>query len=323
MRLTMIAVLLTLAVLPAGAAEILHFPTATFDSLARLAQNQSSGPVEGVGTLRLPEGGGPVPTVVVLHTIGGPDPGNEVWFAERLAQAGFATFAVDTYGPRGWTVEMATKGGGSLAASQTADAFAALTLLAADPRIDARRIAVIGFSLGGDSAHFTAFQSLRRARIGGELRFAAHVSFYPAFAWGVPAGVGAYSGAPLLFLLGENEDAGPVAKVLPYLDWHRASDPALPLTHIIYSGAYHAWTASRFATVRFLPHHSSVRACALLLLDTPPRSWRPDSGAQTLNFEQWRSCLAEKGYHMGFDAGVRDRSLADTIAFLRKTLAAE
>ncbi|MBF0325046.1 MAG: dienelactone hydrolase family protein [Alphaproteobacteria bacterium] len=318
MRILALTVATLLACWPALAAETVRFASGTYDNLAKIVAKQPSAAIEATGTLSLPEGEGPVPAVVILHTIGGLDPQNEPWFAERLTQAGFATLVIDTYTPRGWTMEMATKGGAQGSASQTADAFAALKMLAARPRIDAGKIAVIGFSMGGDSAHFTAFEVLRKAQIDTDLRFAAHVPFYPAFAWGVPARPGAYSGAPILFLLGELEDAGPVAKVMPYLDWHLAADPGLPLRHIIYPGAYHAWTVPRFQPARFLAHHASVKACALLLVDNPPKSWRPETGAEVANFEQWRQCLTNKGYHMGFDSTVRDRSLADSIAFLRK-----
>jgi dienelactone hydrolase len=319
MRLLALTVATLLASWPALAAETIGFASGTYDSLNKIAMKQPSAAIEAIGTLALPDGDGKVPAVVILHTIGGLDPNNEPWFAERLTQAGFATLLVDTYAPRGWTVEMSTKGGAQGAASQTADAFAALKMLARHPRVDADKIAVIGFSMGGDSAHFAAFEVLRKAQIDDDLRFAAHVLFYPAFAWGVPARPGAYTGAPVLFLLGELEDAGPVAKVLPYLDWHRATDPTIPLSHIVYPGAYHSWTSPRFQSARFFPHHASVRTCALLLVDSPPKSWRPETGAEVANFDQWRQCLANKGYHMGFDATVRDRSLADAIAFLRKT----
>lgn len=320
MRLLTMTVIALLTAWSALAGEILRFPSATFETLAKIVMNQPSGQIEAVGTLALPDKDGKLPAVVILHTIGGPDPQNEPWFADRLNQAGFATLLVDTYGPRGWNQEMATKGGAQGSTSQTADAFAALKILAQHPRIDADKIAVIGFSMGGDGAHFTAFEALRKALIDGNLRFAAHVPFYPAFAWGVPARPGAYTGAPVLFLLAELEDAGPVSKVMPYLDWHRAADPAAPLSHIVYPGAYHSWTAPRFQPARFFPHHASVKACALLLVDSPPKMWRPGAEPEPANFEQWRQCLSAKGYHMGFDSSVRDRSAADTIAFLRKSL---
>ena len=72
-------------------------------------------------------------------------------------------------------------------ASAVAEAYAALKLLANDPRIDASRIAIVGFSFGGEVAHLSAFERLRAALVPGELRFAAHVAYYPAGVYGLQA----------------------------------------------------------------------------------------------------------------------------------------
>ena len=68
-----------------------------------------------------------------------------------------------------------------------ADAYAALRWLASEPRIDADRIAIIGFSYGAEVAHITAFESVRSALNPGPGRFAAHVPFYPVLIFGVMA----------------------------------------------------------------------------------------------------------------------------------------
>ncbi|WP_156521012.1 dienelactone hydrolase family protein [Magnetospirillum moscoviense] len=123
MRILALTMATLLACWPALAAETVRFASGTYDTLGKIVARQPSADIEAIGTLSLPEGDGKVPAVVILHTIGGLDPQNEPWFAERLAQAGFATLLVDTYAPRGWTVEMSTKGGAQGSASQTAIAF--------------------------------------------------------------------------------------------------------------------------------------------------------------------------------------------------------
>ena len=65
-------------------------------------------------------------------------------------------------------------------ASGVADAYAALDMLARHPRIDADRIAIVGFSFGGEVAHLTAFERrAHRVLAPGQRRFAAHVAYYP------------------------------------------------------------------------------------------------------------------------------------------------
>jgi len=72
-----------------------------------------------------------------------------------------------------------------------ADAYAALRQLASEPRIDVDRIAIVGFSFGGEVAHLAALESVRSALNPGHDRFAAHVAFYPAGNFGAIAERGA------------------------------------------------------------------------------------------------------------------------------------
>ena len=102
------------------------------------------------------------PAVVVVHTIGGYREVNEGWASAELRKAGFATLTYDSFAARGTTgISMSATGAGIVSA--VADAYAALRLLASEPKIDVDRIAILGFSFGGEVAHLTAFEPLRSA----------------------------------------------------------------------------------------------------------------------------------------------------------------
>ncbi len=146
------------------------------------------------------------PAVVVVHTLGGYREANEGRYAAQLRQAGFATLIYDGFAARGSTGLALSRSGPGLWASGVSDACAALRLLAGDPRIDATRIAIVGFSYGGEVAHLAAFAGLRAALDPGSVRFAAHVAYYPAGVFGVVAEPAAYTGSPVLMLLGEKDD---------------------------------------------------------------------------------------------------------------------
>src|SRR6476660_1692298 len=64
--------------------------------------------------------------------------------------------------------------------NMVADAYRALDLLAKHSRIESSRVAVMGFSRGGQSALYSAMNRLY-ATLGpaNNLRFAAHIAFYP------------------------------------------------------------------------------------------------------------------------------------------------
>src|SRR4029079_16627888 len=131
------------------------------------------------GTLTLPTGSPPPYAVVVIaHGSGGVRPDREPRWAEQLANAGIASFIVDSYGPR--KVGGTDTGDINLSTmANIADAFAALRLLSTHPLLDQRKIGILGFSRGGQGALWTAFEPVRHAFMGNSsLAFAAHVLIY-------------------------------------------------------------------------------------------------------------------------------------------------
>jgi dienelactone hydrolase len=133
------------------------------------------------GALFLPERvEGPLPAVVILQGLGGVKPERELTYGHKLARAGFAALAVDSFGARG------------LAASPDfwkalrvstwallADAFAALRFLAGHPAVNPDAVGFIGFSWGGMASVLAAYEQVRTTFLGdSDLRFGGHVSYY-------------------------------------------------------------------------------------------------------------------------------------------------
>jgi dienelactone hydrolase len=261
------------------------------------------------------------PAVVIVHTIGGYQEANEGWHAAEFRKAGFATLTYDSPTARSMLQGASTASRGEPWASAVAEAYSALRLLAADPRIDASRIAIVGFSFGGEVAHLAAFERLRAALVPGQSRFAAHVSYYPAGVYGVAAEPAAYTGAPILMLLGEKDDNLPVAKAEEYLTYARSAGSALPIEVSIYPGAYHAWTVPSLGAARFYPQYPSTRKCPYLLLG-PSRTALLISGREApMDPKVMQSCLKDgQGYTMAYDESARAKSARETVDFLVKAL---
>jgi len=304
-------------------ATTVTFQSSTYSDFRQLLTREApAGTVMVRATLDFPEAAKDrYPAVIVVHTLGGYRDANEGYAAAELRKSGFATLTYDSFAARGTTGAAMSATSGYLP-SGVADAYAALRQLANEPRIDASRIAIIGFSFGAEVAHLSAFEPLRSALDPGQGRFAAHVGFYPAGSMGMMAEGGAYTGSPVLMLLGEKDDNLPVAKIENYLAYARAAGHPAPIETVIYPGAYHAWTASNLTTLRFYPELLSTKKCPVLLLaSNRPPALLIDGQAKPFEPGSLGKCMAEApGYSMGFDEVVRARSLADAVRFLQRNL---
>jgi dienelactone hydrolase len=324
---TMAAVLLGTATAcgqpPGAGPDRVTFQSGTYADFRQLqAREAPTATVAIPATLSFPEEAKErYPAVIVLHTIGGYLEANEGQYAAELRKAGFATLIYDSFAARGTTGVALARSGPSLWPTAVADAYAALRMLAGHPRIDARRIAIVGFSYGGEVAHLTAVGELRAAVNAGEARFAAHVAFYPAGVFGAVAESGAYTGSPVQMLLGEKDDNLPVTKVEGYLAYAKAAGFPAPVETVTYPGAYHAWTVPSLTTLRFYPEYPSSKRCPLILIGSDRRVLLVDGQLKSFDPAAFGACVMEApGYSMAYDAATRTASVAEALRFLQRHL---
>ena len=152
---------LALGVGAAHAGALIEFPS--FDERVY--------PSHLLGYLTRPDGAGPFPAVVVLHGCPGFF-GGYAEIADQLKSWGYVALVVDSFGPRGLGPRC-----GIGSPEQPTDAYAALRYLSQEPSVDAARIAVLGYSMGGDSALSTV--DLRPIDPPSPEKFAAAVVYYP------------------------------------------------------------------------------------------------------------------------------------------------
>jgi dienelactone hydrolase len=307
---------------PQAGTTAITFQSPTYSDFRQiLAREAATGTVTVQATLGFPEQAKDrYPAVVIVHTIGGYRDANEGYVAAELRKSGFATLTYDSFAARG-TTGVAMSGSPGYLPPGVVDAYAALRRLSSEPRIDADRIAIMGFSFGGEVAHLTAFEQLRSALNPAPGRFAAHVAFYPGGNLGVIAERGAYTGSPVLMLLGEKDDNLPVTKIESYLAYARAAGAPAPIETVIYPGASHAWTVPDLATARFYPDYVSTKKCPLILLGPKQTALLIDGEAKPFDPAAFGACVAAApGYSMGFDAAVRAQSITDAVRFLQRNL---
>lgn len=161
----------------------------------------------------------------------------ERW-APLFTNAGIAAFVVDSFTQRGI---VSTSEDQSLLspAANDADAFAALKLLATHPLIDRGRIGIIGFSRGGATALTAALDSFRHGVINDDLKFAAHIAFYPPCGLRFWATKNPTTGVPIMMALAEKDDYTPIKPCLDYASEMKRF--GVDVTTIVYPNAYHGF----------------------------------------------------------------------------------
>jgi uncharacterized protein len=184
-------------------------------------------------TLYLPDGAtGPVPAVVVIHGSLGVDSRNDL-YRPALLKAGFATFEVDFKSGVYRTVLSRPR-----PAAFGPMVFAALKELRKTAAVDPSRIAVMGYSLGGHVAIDAAFDANRKAWMGEEKGFAAHVGFYPVTKSYLEQQDFKMTGVPVMILYGTRDSYGDGTSV-PALKRLVGDKGGFEIVTVEYPGACH------------------------------------------------------------------------------------
>ena len=161
----------------AARVELHAIPSLTLTDQQFLAGDANGKAVTVSGELRIAQGQGRLPVVVLVHGSGGMGPNIESW-ARELNAMGISTFALDGFTGRGLvSVNMDQALLGRLAF--TLDAYRMLEVLAKHPRVDPARVVLMGFSRGGQGALFASLKRFHQMWNKSGIEFAAYIPFYP------------------------------------------------------------------------------------------------------------------------------------------------
>jgi dienelactone hydrolase len=201
-------------------------PTAASPASADQLATFTSASGEAIrGYLAKPAGAGPFPAVVLLHSCLGL-PSNRRAIESALTGAGYVALFVDEFATRGLK-ETCTVDFPEIAS----DASGALAYLAGQPDVDPRRVAVVGFSQGGDGALAAAASPMSSPA------FRAAAAFYPPCA----NEAGRRLAIPTLIVVGGADEVTPAADCLRLAE----GQPKARLT--VLPGAGHCFDDPAFA----------------------------------------------------------------------------
>lgn len=183
---------------------------------AEIRPERFDGPGPATLTLPVARRGGPLPAVAMLHDSLGPDPRGEP-YARQLLGAGIAV--LDVLADHVSEPEL----------------LAMLRALAADPRVDAARLGILGFGQGAAEAMSVA------------LPVAARALLYPACAGLVAAARRTdWAGAPVLLMHGDADRASPPASCAAAVE--ALGRAGARVRRVEYRGASYAWDHPGFGT---------------------------------------------------------------------------
>lgn len=239
--------------------EIHPLASTTLTDQEFLTGRKEGKPVTIAGELRLPRGGTDrVPVVVLLHGSGGISGYVSDW-EQELNSIGVATFVIDSFTARGivnTNYDQALLG----RLAMIVDAYRALDMLAKHSRIDPARIALMGFSRGGQAALYASLKRFQRLQGTVGREFAAHIVFYPSCGTAF-IDDDDVTDKPIRLFHGTADDYVPVAPCRAYVERLKAKGKNVQLTE--YAGAAHVFDGRAYKAPVKLEKAQTWRNCQL------------------------------------------------------------
>ena len=263
----------------------------------------------------------PFPAVVLLHSSWGLS--SQEWhYANVFKRMGIATFAIDSFIPRG--VEKTSLDQTRVSsASMLKDAYAVLDYLHLHPQYDGNRVAVMGFSKGGIVALYSAVNRIQNVLSTEDQRFAAHIAYYP---W---CGLQLYNmkttGAPILIQGGSKDFVTPISRCKTLVENAMNNGDTSLITIKEYASARHAFDHPVLGRLPFkVAMDAQIPADCSIKEIYPGKFIEESTGAQATHRnigEVLHRCSTYKG-EAKYNRKAAREALEETQKFLKANIAA-
>ena len=237
----------------------------------------------------------------------------------NFLESGFAVFRVHSFDARQVTSIVEDQMQVTLATTLT-DCFMALRLLTKHPDIDNKNISITGWSLGGSTALYAAWEPLAEKLAPDGERFSSHLAFYPgAYIW--PEEM-RWSNKPILSLIGKIDDYTPpilVEKLSSAINDNLGNSEV-----IYYEDSHHSFDS--IEPVKFEPNAITCGTRHSQIDKEGNLYFQNDKGDRHLLNEpedrasMFKASSSIKGGHLGGNWKARRSSMLDATNFLKQTL---
>jgi dienelactone hydrolase len=292
----------------AAQTELLPIQTLTLTDQQFLTGDSNGKPTTLAGQLRIAQGLGRLPLVMLQHGSAGFGPNIEYW-SRQLNTEGISTFAIDGFTGRG--IEEVNSNHALLGRLNfILDIYRALEALAGHPRVDRQRVALMGFSRGGQATLYASLKRFHRMWNKSGVEFAAYLPFYPDCMTSY-IGDTDVENRPIRIFGAALDDYNPVEVCKAYVERLKAAGRDVELT--VYPNASHAFDnllGSQPAELR--PTFESVRNCRI----------QEEAGGVLVNlatkqpFSYKDTCVVH-GTHIGHDPVATEAATTAVKTFLR------
>jgi dienelactone hydrolase len=296
----------------AARTELHALDTLTLSDTQFLNGDANATPAVTGGALRVPRGEGRFPVVVLQHGSGGMAANVEMWSRE-LNAIGVSTMALDGFTGRGLT-SVSTNQALLGRLNFVLDIYRALDVLAKHPRVDPQRIALMGFSRGGQAALYASLKRFNNMWNRSGIEFAAYIPFYPDCATTF-VGDTEVANRPIRIFGGTQDDYNPIALCKAYVERLKAAGRDVQVTE--YPTASHAFDNPLGPVpAAVVAGGQSVRHCTIR--EEPTGVLINASTRQPFTYKD--PCI-EIGPHIGYDAAATEAAKASIKGILNSVFA--
>ena len=260
------------------------------------------------GRLLVPPTDEPLPVVVIVHGCGG-ESGADLGWTRELEAVGIASFLVDSFDERG-IQSVCTGAEGINQATLLVDLFRALDVLDEHPYVDPSRMAVMGFSMGGRTALWSAMSRFQERYEGRPLD--GYLAFYPLGCYIQLERETEVAGGPVRIFHGEADDWLPIRQCEEYVT--RLGEGGVDIRLFAYEDALHAFDDRGIPGSIALPSALNPGNCTVVerdgaLVETSV------GGSATVD----SSCV-RRGGTIGYNPEARELAVADVMSVLDAVL---